>query len=150
MEAQLDDVENSARPSDQRPALLSDEKPTLLVVEDDPGIQKQMRWSFDRYEVLLADDRPSAMAQLRRYEPAVVTMDLGLPPDPDNASEGFKLLEREHTGPAPTNLAARHLRPTSKVAKDIALRVRSARLHHASVEHGEMSMRLVSPNIRDG
>ena len=70
----------------------SDDKPALLVVEDDPGIQKQMRWSFDRYEVLLADDRASAMTLLRRHEPAVVTMDLGLPPDPDNASEGFKLL----------------------------------------------------------
>ena len=69
-----------------------DDKPALLVVEDDPGIQKQMRWSFDRYEVLLADDRESAMTLLRRHEPAVVTMDLGLPPDPDNASEGFKLL----------------------------------------------------------
>ena len=73
-------------------AAANDDKPALLVVEDDPGIQKQMRWSFDRYEVLLADDRESAMTLLRRHEPAVVTMDLGLPPDPDNASEGFKLL----------------------------------------------------------
>lgn len=70
----------------------ADEKPTLLVVEDDPGIQKQMRWSFDQYNVVVAEDRASAMAQLRRYEPAVVTMDLGLPPDPDNTSEGFALL----------------------------------------------------------
>ncbi len=68
------------------------DKPTLLVVEDDPGIQKQMRWSFDQYDVVVAEDRASAMAQLRRYEPAVVTMDLGLPPDPDNTSEGFALL----------------------------------------------------------
>ena len=67
-------------------------KPTLLVVEDDPGIQKQMRWSFDQYEVIVAEDRASAMAQLRRHEPAVVTMDLGLPPDPDSTSEGFALL----------------------------------------------------------
>jgi two-component system NtrC family response regulator len=70
----------------------ADVKPTLLVVEDDPGIQKQMRWSFDQYEVVVAEDRTSAMAQLRRYEPAVVTMDLGLPPDPDSTSEGFALL----------------------------------------------------------
>jgi len=69
-----------------------EEKPILLVVEDDPGIQKQMRWSFDQYEVVVAEDRASAMAQLRRYEPAVVTMDLGLPPDPDHTSEGFALL----------------------------------------------------------
>jgi two-component system, NtrC family, response regulator len=51
-----------------------------------------MRWSFDQYEVVVAEDRPSAMAQLRRCEPAVVTMDLGLPPDPDHTSEGFALL----------------------------------------------------------
>ena len=70
----------------------TDEKPILLVVEDDPGIQKQMRWSFDQYEVVVAEDRASAMAQLRRHEPAVVTMDLGLPPDPDSTSEGFALL----------------------------------------------------------
>ena len=70
----------------------AEEKPILLVVEDDPGIQKQMRWSFDQYEVVVAEDRASAMAQLRRYEPAVVTMDLGLPPDPDHTSEGFALL----------------------------------------------------------
>ena len=68
------------------------DKPTLLVVEDDPGIQKQMRWSFDQYNVVVAEDRVSAMAQLRRHEPAVVTMDLGLPPDPDHTSEGFALL----------------------------------------------------------
>ncbi|MEO8938086.1 MAG: PEP-CTERM-box response regulator transcription factor [Burkholderiaceae bacterium] len=70
----------------------TDSKQVLLVVEDDPGIQKQMRWSFDQYDVVVADDRASAMAQLRRYEPAVVTMDLGLPPDPDSTSEGFALL----------------------------------------------------------
>jgi two-component system NtrC family response regulator len=78
--------------SPQGKAKDADEKPTLLVVEDDPGIQKQMRWSFDQYDVVIAEDRVSAMAQLRRHEPAVVTMDLGLPPDPDNASEGFALL----------------------------------------------------------
>ncbi len=69
-----------------------DVKSTLLVVEDDPGIQKQMRWSFDQYDVIVAEDRVSAMTQFRRHEPAVVTMDLGLPPDPDNTSEGFALL----------------------------------------------------------
>ncbi len=88
-----DDVITEAEPvalrAKPKPA---DEKPVLLVVEDDPGIQKQMRWSFDRYDVVVAEDRASAMAQLRRYEPAVVTMDLGLPPDPDSTSEGFALL----------------------------------------------------------
>ncbi|MYN25135.1 PEP-CTERM-box response regulator transcription factor [Duganella levis] len=67
-------------------------KNKLLVVEDDAGLQKQLRWSLDAYDVVTADDRESALAQLRRHQPAVVTMDLGLPPDPDGASEGLALL----------------------------------------------------------
>ncbi|HEX3136509.1 MAG TPA: PEP-CTERM-box response regulator transcription factor [Casimicrobiaceae bacterium] len=65
----------------------------LLIVEDDPELQKQMRWAFDRYETVVASDRESAIAQMRRCEPAVVTMDLGLPPHPDDPSEGLLLLE---------------------------------------------------------
>src|SRR5574338_594359 len=65
---------------------------TLLIVEDDPALQKQMRWAFDGFETVVASDRETAIAQLRRYEPAVVTMDLGLPPAPDDVSEGFRLL----------------------------------------------------------
>lgn len=69
------------------------EKPrTLLIVEDDPALQKQMRWAFDACETVVADDREGAITQLRRYEPAVVTMDLGLPPAPDDVTEGFRLL----------------------------------------------------------
>ncbi len=72
-------------------------KPTrkLLIVEDDPGLQKQLQWSFDdRYQVVTAADRDSALVQLRRHEPAVVTLDLGLPPDPANASEGLATLDQ--------------------------------------------------------
>jgi len=65
----------------------------LLIVEDDPALQKQIRWAFDQYETLTAGDRETALAQVRRHLPPVVTMDLGLPPDPDSVSEGFKLLE---------------------------------------------------------
>lgn len=72
---------------------MSEKSRPLLVVEDDPALQKQIKWSFDRYSVVTADDRESAMAQMRRHNPAVVTMDLGLPPDPDSTSEGFALLE---------------------------------------------------------
>lgn len=67
--------------------------PHLLIVEDDRALQKQIRWAFDQYETLTADDRESALVQVRRYQPPVVTMDLGLPPDADSVSEGFKLLE---------------------------------------------------------
>ena len=70
------------------------EKPKpLLIVEDDPALQKQMRWAFDQYETVVADDYDSAVAQIRRFEPAVITMDLGLPPRPDDPSEGFRLLQ---------------------------------------------------------
>ena len=64
----------------------------LLIVEDDPGLQSQLRWSFDNYKVQVADDRESALAAVKKYEPAVVTLDLGLPPDPGGVSEGFKIL----------------------------------------------------------
>lgn len=65
----------------------------ILVVDDDLGIQKQLKWSLSGYEVVFAEDRQSAINQLRRYEPKVVTLDLGLPPDPANASEGLAALE---------------------------------------------------------
>jgi two-component system, NtrC family, response regulator len=68
----------------------------LLIVEDDPALQKQMQWAFEQYEAIVASDRETAVAQLRRYEPAVVTMDLGLPPHPDDPAEGFRLLEEIH------------------------------------------------------
>lgn len=66
----------------------------LLIVEDDPGLQKQLKWSFDDLEVVIAGDRESALVAVRRYEPPVVTLDLGLPPDADGASEGLATLEQ--------------------------------------------------------
>ena len=66
----------------------------LLIVEDDLALQKQIKWTLDRFESVTASDRESALLQVRRHQPAVVTMDLGLPPDPDSVSEGFKLLEQ--------------------------------------------------------
>ena len=68
--------------------------PPLLIVEDDLALQKQIKWSLDRFESVTASDRESALLQCRRHAPAVVTMDLGLPPDPDSVSEGFRLLEQ--------------------------------------------------------
>ena len=66
----------------------------LLIVEDDLALQKQIKWSLDRFDCVTASDRESALVQFRRHQPAVVTMDLGLPPDPDSVSEGFRLLEQ--------------------------------------------------------
>lgn len=72
----------------------------LLIVEDDPGIQSQLRWCFEEYEVLLAEDRATAIAELRRHEPAVVLQDLGLPPNENGVEEGFATL-REIVSLAP-------------------------------------------------
>ena len=73
---------------------MSQSKKHLLIIEDDPGLQKQLRWSLDDYDVLVASDRDAAVAMVRRHEPAVITMDLGLPPDPDGATEGFATLQQ--------------------------------------------------------
>ncbi|WP_040406135.1 PEP-CTERM-box response regulator transcription factor [Ectothiorhodospira sp. PHS-1] len=70
------------------------QKPVLLLVEDDPGLLSQLRWCFDDFEVLTAQNRDEAIAQLRRGEPSVVTLDLGLPPDPGGATEGLATLEQ--------------------------------------------------------
>jgi two-component system, NtrC family, response regulator len=66
----------------------------VLIVEDDLALQKQIKWSLDRFDAVTADDRPEALNQLRRHAPPVVTMDLGLPPDADGTAEGFRLLEQ--------------------------------------------------------
>lgn len=64
----------------------------LLIVEDDPGLQSQLRWSFTGFEVAVAADRESTLAEMERFAPSVVTLDLGLPPDPGGVSEGFQTL----------------------------------------------------------
>ena len=72
---------------------MTDEKPRLLVVEDDTGLQKQLKWCFDEYEVLFAASRAEAISQLRRFEPPVVLQDLGLPPDAEGVTEGMQTLK---------------------------------------------------------
>ncbi len=66
--------------------------PVLLIVEDDAGLQRQLRWAYEDYTVVVAGDRASAIDAVRAHEPAVVTLDLGLPPDPDGTTEGFATL----------------------------------------------------------
>lgn len=75
--------------SDNRPKIL----PKLLIVEDDVGLQRQLRWAYEDYEVLVAGSRAEAIDLIRAEEPDVVTLDLGLPPDPDGTSEGFATLD---------------------------------------------------------
>ncbi len=72
---------------------MAQHKKKLLVVEDDQGLQAQLKWAYDDFEVVIAGDRDAALAALRSDEPAVVTLDLGLPPDPDGTSEGFAVLD---------------------------------------------------------
>ena len=66
----------------------------LLIVEDDQGLRDQLRWCFDGYEVLTAEDRETALQQVQKHAPAIILLDLGLPPDPANASEGLQALEQ--------------------------------------------------------
>lgn len=72
---------------------MSDAKPKLLIVEDDAGLQAQLKWAWPDFDVIQATDRAEAIAALRSEEPDVVTLDLGLPPDPDGTSEGFAVLD---------------------------------------------------------
>ena len=71
---------------------MSDTLPILLVVEDDEGLQRQLKWAYDGYQVVAATSRAQALEMLRLHEPDVVTLDLGLPPDPDGTTEGFATL----------------------------------------------------------
>ena len=78
-------------------------KKNLLVVEDDKGLQNQLRWAFDEFEVAVTGDRVEAIAQLRRLQPGVVLLDLGLPPDPGGVSEGMATLSEIQNIPNYTN-----------------------------------------------
>ena len=66
----------------------------ILIIEDDPGLQSQLRWCFNDFEVFLADDEESAINIIKSESPSVVTLDLGLPPDPGGVSIGFLILEK--------------------------------------------------------
>ena len=72
---------------------MADAKPKLLVIEDDEGLQAQLKWAYEDFEVVSATHREAALAALRADTPSVVTLDLGLPPDPDGTSEGFAVLD---------------------------------------------------------
>ena len=73
---------------------MPDIRPKLLIVEDDPGLQRQLRWAYDGYQLFVAGDREEALELLRSEHPPVVTLDLGLPPDPDGIGEGMATLSQ--------------------------------------------------------
>ncbi|MBB3170099.1 PEP-CTERM-box response regulator transcription factor [Simiduia aestuariiviva] len=71
----------------------STDKPILLIVEDDRGLQSQLRWHFEQYETVFAENREEASTAVRKHEAAVVIQDLGLPPDEDGVEEGFRCVQ---------------------------------------------------------
>jgi two-component system NtrC family response regulator len=66
----------------------------LLIVDDDDGLLRQLRWAFDECDVVMANDRQSALDAVGRDDPKVILLDLGLPPDPDGPTEGLATLEQ--------------------------------------------------------
>ena len=72
---------------------LNQESRKLLIVEDDPGLLSQLKWCFEGYDVVTAEDRVSAINELRRHEPSVILQDLGLPPNPEGVDEGLATLQ---------------------------------------------------------
>nr|WP_298927496.1 PEP-CTERM-box response regulator transcription factor [uncultured Erythrobacter sp.] len=102
---------------------MADKKPTLLVVEDDEGLQAQLKWAYEDFDVVIAGDRESAITALRSEMPAVVTLDLGLPPDPDGTTEGFAVLD-----------AIMELKPDTKVIVASGHGARESALQ--AIEHG--------------
>ncbi|MCW9014356.1 MAG: response regulator [Gammaproteobacteria bacterium] len=70
------------------------ENPKILIVDDDPGIRSQLKWGFEGFDVVTAENRADALEQFSKYHPAVVTLDLGLPPDAEGSNEGFAILKQ--------------------------------------------------------
>jgi two-component system NtrC family response regulator len=68
-------------------------KPKLLIVDDQEDIRTQMRWALaEDYDVVLAENRVTALALFNEAKPLVVLLDLGLPPHPNDTTEGFLIL----------------------------------------------------------
>jgi two-component system NtrC family response regulator len=79
--------------------------PRLLIVDDDEAIRSQMKWAFAAdYALAFAWDAPSVLAEVERFAPDVVALDLGLPPHPRDADEGLRLLKE-----------IKRLKPTAQV-----------------------------------
>ncbi|MEM9626456.1 MAG: PEP-CTERM-box response regulator transcription factor [Pseudomonadota bacterium] len=72
----------------------SEKREKLLLVDDDPGILRQLTWSFPDRDVVTASDEATAIERFREHSPRVVSLDLGLPPDPDGSSVGLDILEK--------------------------------------------------------
>jgi len=105
----------------------SEQKQKLLIVEDDLGLQSQLRWHFDQYEVIVAGQREEAIAAIRLHEPPIVLQDLGLPPDDEGVDEGFRCI-REISNLAPTTKII-VMTGNSDYENAVRARLRERRLH---------------------
>ena len=154
-------TETSPPPDAQPP------RPKLLIVEDEDSIRSQMKWALAQdYEVFLAEDRAHALEIVRRERPAIVTLDLGLPPRPRDVEEGFLALSdilEAATGAKVVIISGRGekqhaLRAVGLGAYDffckpiqieelkVILR-RAAEIHRLQVEHRELERRLQSEPV---
>jgi two-component system NtrC family response regulator len=69
-------------------------KEHILIVEDEMSMAKQLKWGLsDTYEISVAENAAEALNLFHAENPVLVLLDLGLPPSPDTAEEGLKLLE---------------------------------------------------------
>jgi two-component system NtrC family response regulator len=94
----------SGRPErDNKPDRASS-RPKLLIIEDDPGLSAQLRWVLSDFETMVADTCDAGLQILQRERPRIVILDLGLPPHPDDATEGLRFLR-----------SALALRPATKI-----------------------------------
>ena len=100
-------------------------RPKLLIVEDDLGLQRQLRWAYEDVEVFCAASRAEAIDLLRAEEPDVVTLDLGLPPDPDGTTEGFATLTEILTLKPDTKVIVESLLAGMTIAGEIKVGTRS-------------------------
>lgn len=76
---------------------------TLLVIDDNDDIRQQLKWALSKagYTIHFAKDAKQALELYRRHAPSVVTLDLGLPPCPGDASQGLACLaEMTAAGPS--------------------------------------------------
>ncbi|AOV16840.1 PEP-CTERM-box response regulator transcription factor [Acidihalobacter aeolianus] len=71
---------------------MKSDRPSLLVVEDDAGLIRQLRWALEKYDTYFAGTRKEALDQMRAHATPVVLQDLGLPPDPNGTEEGMATL----------------------------------------------------------
>ncbi len=73
---------------------MSGTRATILVLDDDEGVRTQYRWLLSQYRVVLTGTRGEAVEAFERERPAIAIVDLGLPPDPDGATEGLATVEQ--------------------------------------------------------